>query len=138
MRGAELGIDTDIAHWQLAASVSWLDTENRSFDTDLELPRRARHGARVELDRAFGDFRLGLTGVAEGPRYDDVANTMRLPGYATLDLRAEYALTDALTLQARVANVFDRDYETVAFYNQPGREWFVTLRWTPSSSTEGL
>jgi len=132
MRGAELGIDTDIAHWQLAASVSWLDTENRSFDTDLELPRRARHGARVELDRAFGDFRLGLTGVAEGPRYDDVANTMRLPGYATLDLRAEVALTDALTLQGRVANVFDRDYETVAFYNQPGREWFVTLRWAPA------
>ena len=56
---------------------------------------------------------------------------MRLPGYATLDLRAEYALTDALTLQGRVANVFDRDYETVAFYNQPGREWFVTLRWAP-------
>ena len=131
MRGAELGIDTAIAGWQLAASASWLDTENRTFNSDLELPRRARHGARVELDRAFGDFRLGLTGVAEGPRYDDVANTRRLPGFATLDLRAEYALTDALTVQGRVANLFDRDYETVAFYNQPGREWFVTLRYAP-------
>ena len=57
---------------------------------------------------------------------------MRLAGRATLDLRAEYALTRSLTLQGRVANVFDRDYETVAFYNQPGREWFVTLRYAPA------
>ena len=132
MRGAELGIATDVADWQVAASLTWLDTRNRTFNTDLELPRRARHGARVELDRAFGDLRIGLTGIAEGPRYDDVANTMRLAGRATLDLRAEYALTRALTLQGRVANVFDRDYETVAFYNQPGREWFVTLRYAPA------
>ena len=76
------------------------------------------------MDRAFGAFRVGLTAVGEGSRYDDVANSRRLGGYGTLDLRAEYAFTSALSLQARVANVFDRDYETVAFYNQPGREWY--------------
>ena len=97
-----------------------------------ELPRRARHSARLDLDRAFGDFRVGVTGVAQGDRYDDVANTRRLPGYATVDLRAEYAFSDAMTLQGRLANVFDRDYETVSFYNQPGREWFLTLRYSPA------
>jgi vitamin B12 transporter len=25
--------------------------------------------------------------------------------------------------------VFDRDYETVQYYRQPGREWFLTLRY---------
>ncbi|MBW8807847.1 MAG: TonB-dependent receptor, partial [Lysobacter sp.] len=49
------------------------------------------------------------------------------------DLRAEYAISDALSLQARVANVFDREYETVSYYNQPGREWFVTLRYAPKN-----
>ena len=133
MRGAELGIDTELAQWQVAASVSFLDTESLTgFQAGNELPRRARHGARLELDRAFGNFRIGLTGVAEGARFDDVANTRRLPGYATLDLRAEYALTDALTVQGRLANVLDRDYETTSFYNQPGREWFVTLRYAPA------
>ncbi len=132
MRGAELGLDTDLAQWQLAASLSWLDTESLTgFHARNELPRRAGHSARLALDRAFGDFRVGITGIAAGARFDDVANTRRLPGYATLDLRAEYALTDALTLQGRLANVFDRDYETASFYNQPGREWFVTLRWEP-------
>ena len=83
------------------------------------------------MDRAFGKFRIGATAVGEGSRFDDVANTRRLGGYGTLDLRAEYAITTSLTLQARVANVFDRDYETVAFYNQAGREWFLTLRYAP-------
>ncbi|HXH00823.1 MAG TPA: TonB-dependent vitamin B12 receptor, partial [Xanthomonadaceae bacterium] len=69
--------------------------------------------------------------VSEGARFDDVANSRRLGGYSTLDLRAEYAFMPAWTLQARAANVFDRDYETVSFYNQPGREFFVTLRYAP-------
>lgn len=132
MRGAELGFDAEISGWILDGSVSWLDTENREgFYAGNELPRRARHGARIALDRAFGRLRVGVTGIAEGARYDDVANTRRLPGHATLDLRAEYALTDALTLQASLDNVFDRDYQTVSFYNQPGREWLLTLRWDP-------
>lgn len=132
MQGAELGFDTRIAEWNLDASASVVDTENRAgFNAGNQLPRRARHSARVELDRAFGAFRLGLTGVSEGARYDDVANTRRLGGYATLDLRAEYVLTSAWTLQARAANVFDRDYETASFYNQPGRELLLTLRYAP-------
>lgn len=131
MRGAELGVQATLAQWDLNGSVSWLDSENRSGDfAGNELARRA-NSARIDIDRAFGDFRVGLTAAAEGPRYDDVANTRRLGGYGTLDLRAEYALTRDLTLQARVANVFDRDYETVAFYNQPGRECFLTVRYAP-------
>jgi vitamin B12 transporter len=132
MRGAELGLGTALGEWRLDASASWLDTEQRAgFNAGRELPRRARHGARVELDRALGDWRLGLTGVAEGARWDDVANTRRLPGFATLDLRAEWALAPAWTLQGRVANLFDRDYRTASFYRQPGRAWLLTLRYAP-------
>jgi vitamin B12 transporter len=31
----------------------------------------------------------------------------------------------------RVSNVFDRDYETVAWYNQPGREYRLSVRYQP-------
>ena len=133
MRGAELTVDTTLAGWTLDASASWLDTEQRAgFNAGRELPRRADHALRVDLDRDFGAFSLGFTGLAEGDRYDDAANTRRLPGHALLDVRAEYRLARAWTLQARVANVFDRDYETVSFYRQPGREWLLTLRWSPA------
>ena len=55
----------------------------------------------------------------------------RLGGYSTLDLRLEYAIAPAWTLQAKVGNVFDRDYETVAWYNQAGRTYGLSLRYQP-------
>lgn len=130
LRGAELRVDSMLFGWTVGASASWLDTEDR--DTGNELARRASETARLELDRSFGKFRLGFTGVAEGRRYDDLANTRELGGFATLDVRGEYAFATGWTLQARVANAFDRDYETAAFYRQPGREFFVTLRFSPA------
>lgn len=130
LRGAELRVDSRLFGWDLGASASWLDPQDRRSGHDL--PRRARETARLELDRGFGKFRLGFTGVAEGDRYDDLANVRRMGGFATLDVRGEYAVTTDWTLQARVANVFDKSYETAAFYNQPGREYFVTLRFRPT------
>jgi vitamin B12 transporter len=32
-------------------------------------------------------------------------------------------------LQVNANNVFDRSYETAMFYPQPGRNWFVSLRY---------
>ncbi|MFS8063112.1 MAG: TonB-dependent vitamin B12 receptor, partial [Luteimonas sp.] len=132
LRGAELGLNSTLAGWNLDASASWLDPRSRSgfYEGNL-LPRRARQGARLDLDRAFGDWRIGVTAISEGARYDDLANTRRLGGYATLDLRGEVALTSDWRLQARVANLFDRDYQTSAFYRQPGRELQLTLRYAP-------
>jgi vitamin B12 transporter len=127
LRGAELRVDSTLYGWDIGASASWLDPEDRATGNDLV--RRARETARFDLDRRFGSVRLGFTGIAEGDRYDNLANTRRIGGHATLDVRAEYAIGSDWTLQGRIANVFDKDYETAAFYNQPGREFFVTLRY---------
>ena len=133
LRGLELGGDARWSDWSVQGSLSLLDPENRSAAAaGRDLPRRARRSARIELDRAFGRLSLGLTGVAEGERYDDFANTRRIGGYATFDLRAEYAFANDWRVQLRLANAFDRRYETVAYYNQPGREWFVTVRYAPA------
>lgn len=133
LRGAELTADATFGEWTANASYSVVDTENRSaMNTGLDLPRRAGESARIELDREFGALRLGLTATGEGARYDDFLNARRVPGHGQLDVRAEYAFNADWRLQARVANVFDNSYETVAFYNQPGRTWFVTLRYAPA------
>ncbi len=130
LRGAELQIDRTIAEWDIGFSASWLDPENRSDGhRGNDLPRRAQESARLSIDRGFGALRVGATWIGEGSRFDDLANQRRLGGYATFDLRSEYRFGDAWTLQASVANVFDRDYETAAFYNQPGRTYQLRLRY---------
>jgi vitamin B12 transporter len=131
IRGAELAGAVKLAGFDVAAQASWTDARNDSdgANHDNWLTRRARAGGRVDVDKAFGPLRLGITANGTGHRFDDAANSVRLAGYGTVDLRVEYALTPAWTLQARAANVFDRDYETVAWYNQPGREYQLTLRY---------
>ncbi|HVI58021.1 MAG TPA: TonB-dependent vitamin B12 receptor [Luteimonas sp.] len=140
IRGVEFALDTTLAGWDLSTRLSHTDPRNRTRHNpdgsdngnhDRLLARRARDTARIALDRAFGKLRLGATLNAAGHRYDDAANLVRLGGYATFDLRASYAFARAWTLEARVDNAFDRDYETIAWYEQPGREFGLALRWAP-------
>lgn len=134
IRGAEATGQLTMAGFDLSAQLSWTDARNDSAGAnhDNRLARRARLGGRFDVDRGFGRLRLGLSAYGNGARYDDAANSVRLPGYGTLDLRAEYAITADWSLQARAANVFDKRYETMAWYNQPGREYQLNLRYAPA------
>lgn len=124
--GRLMGVD-------LSANLTLLDPRNESDganDGNL-LARRPEQTFRLDVDRAIGKFAAGGTLFAAGRRFDDSANSVRLDGYTLLDLRASYAFNDALSIQARLENAFDEEYETVAWYNQPGRAFYVTLRYTP-------
>lgn len=134
IRGLEAISSLRLADWDTRLNLTLQDPENRSNTANYGklLNRRAEQSLRLDLDRAFGAYRVGATLRAESRRYDNLANTTRLPGYALVDLRAEYALTRELRLQARAENLFDKDYETVSLYNQPGRSLFVTVRYQPA------
>jgi vitamin B12 transporter len=141
IRGAELTFAAVVVGWDLSTQLSYADPRARARHTaegidnpnyDNLLPRRAPRTGRIDVDRSFGDFRFGTTLNAASARYDDAANSVRVGGYATLDLRVEYAVAADWTLQARATNVFDREYETIAWYNQPGREYGLSLRYQPA------
>lgn len=133
IRGLELWSTAHLAGWDLDANLTLLDPRNTSsgLNHDKQLARRPEQTLRLDADRRFGTLGLGATVTFSGRRYDDFANQTRLDGFALVDLRAEYALSSALRLQARLENVLDEDYETAAYYNQPGRSVFVTLRYEP-------
>ncbi|WP_312738217.1 TonB-dependent vitamin B12 receptor [Stenotrophomonas sp.] len=134
IRGAELTAGVVLAGFDINGQLSYTDSRNRtagSAQFDNWLPRRAQQTARLDVDRRFGDFRAGLTVQGAGKRFDDASNAVKVGGYGTLDLRAEYALTPSWSLLARAANVFDRRYETVAWFNQPGREYQLSVRYQP-------
>lgn len=133
IRGVEGQLGGEVGAWRMTAYLSWLQPKNRDGGPDdgNVLPRRVENSARFDLDRGFGNFTLGATVSAYGHRYDDAANTHRLGGYATLDLRGSWQLRPHWKLQARIANALDHDYETVYYFNQPGRTAYLTLRFTP-------
>ncbi|WP_313318486.1 TonB-dependent vitamin B12 receptor [Stenotrophomonas sp.] len=132
IRGAELTGFVSLAGFDINAQASFTDPRDHTSGAatyDNLLARRARTSGRIDVDKRFGPLRLGVTAAGSGHRFDNAANTVRLAGYGTMDVRVEYAINDAWSLQAKAANVFDRAYETVAWYNQPGREYQLTLRY---------
>ncbi len=133
IRGLEALFNTQIKGWHLNSNLTFLDPINRSngISRGNILPRRGEQALRIDASRQFGDYVLGAMFLAEGRRYDDLENTRKLSGYIKVDLRAEYLFNQHWRIQGRIENLFDKDYETAAFFNQPGRNFFVTLRYQP-------
>lgn len=136
IRGAEAVLTQRLGDWRWAGHLTWLDPRNRSNGANHGnlLPRRAEQALRIDLDRAVGYWQFGASVTGEGRRYDDLANTRRLDSYATVDIRAAYRLARHWHLQARAANLFDKRYETAEYFNQPGRNYFISLRYQPTSN----
>lgn len=126
--------------WQqldLRAALDHTDPRNATVGNanfGKQLARRARQALRLGADWQGGAWSAGASLQAFSHRFDEAANTNRLGGYATLDLRAEWQLarSDAGTtaLGLRINNIGGKVYATTLGYNQPGREAFLTLRHT--------
>lgn len=129
--GYSLSYESQWSGWTMAASLDHLDPRNVTpgASYDKLLPRRAKDALRLALDTELGAWRVGGSLNAFGHRFDDAANTRRLGGYTTLDLRADWRLARQWLLGLRLNNVGDKRYETVYGYNQAPREVFVTLSW---------
>jgi vitamin B12 transporter len=131
--GVTASYEAKIANISLNASIDHVNPRN---DTDGSanfnklLPRRVKNSAKLGLDFDLSAWRVGGSLVASGERFDDAANTTRLAGFATLDLRADWRIAKEWSVALRINNVTNKTYETVFGYNQPGREGYLTLRYS--------
>lgn len=127
--GWTLSYGGNLGQLGLHSSLDLLDPVNEA--TGKQLPRRAKEQLTVGADWTQGAWTYGGNVLAAGQRYDDAANANRLGGYATIDLYADWQVARDWSVQAKVNNLADRNYETALGYNQPGRAFYVTLRWQP-------
>ncbi|WP_114240172.1 TonB-dependent vitamin B12 receptor [Dyella sp. C9] len=134
IRGLEGQFGVNVYGWQVQSYLTLMQPKNEEGTYDgNQLPRRPEQTARIDIDRRFGAFGVGATYFASGKAYDDQANQYRLGGYTTTDLRASYDFLPSWRVELKLANVFDRNYETAYYYNQPGRSWYLTLRYSPAT-----
>lgn len=135
IRGLELTYAEVIANWQVNAALTLLDPENRSDGlAGNQLPRRAEQSFRLDVDRDYGRFTVGGTLIAEGRKYDDLANNREIDSYATVDLRGGWYFGADWLLQLNIVNLFDEAYETASYFNQSERSAYLTLRWRPGQA----
>jgi len=128
--GIEAEANTAINDWRLNGAISLINP--RDVSTDDILARRSRQSAHFAVDRRLGDLDVGMETIAVGKSYDDAANNVPIAGYGLLNLRARYRLARDWRVQGRIENVLDKDYQTVANYNSPGRSYFMGVSYEPS------
>lgn len=134
IRGIEGEVTTYFGPWRVGASANWLHARNRTPGSNYnnDVTYRPRYGASLDIDRnLFSRYSVGGSARLVGSRYTNDANTEKLGGYALFDLRGEMRIDDRWKLQAQIRNLLDKRYETMRYYNQPGRTFYVTLRYQP-------
>lgn len=134
--GMETQVSARVWDTDIKANLSLVDPRNQGDGPNHGnvLPRRAQQMFQLDLDRAFGKFRVGLTVNQEGRRYDDPANTIRLRGFTTVGLRASYEVYQDVVLEGRASNLFNEHYQTAFLFNQMGTNLFLSLSYRPGGS----
>lgn len=137
MHGVETGLTLRPLDW-IEARLSYTYTETKDRSTGRRLLRRPLDGlaASVEL-QPIPDLTVSAAAQAVGRR-NDVGYTstggflsyMSAPGYWSVDLAAQYRLTDNFTLYARTLNLLNKKIEDPQGFAQPGISALAGVRVT--------
>ena len=135
IRGVELQGDWHNSDWGVSGQLTGMEPLNISPGPEYDnlLNRRSKQNAALTARRflVVGGVKgsVGMVGLYQGRRYDDLANTLPMGGYLRVDLLTQWAFGHGWLIEAKVANLLDRSYQTEAYYAQPGRNYGVTVRY---------
>lgn len=131
IKGIEGTASFDTGPVQHSISYDYVDARNGL--TDAPLARRAKQQVKYQLDWALYDLDWSVTYHYLGSRYDTDFNTyqtVKMGGVSLWDVALSYPVTSQLTVRGRIANLFDKDYETVYGYHTAGREYYLSGSYT--------
>ncbi len=125
IKGAEWTGEFNTGLFMHQVSLSYLDPRYRTSGEILL--RRARQQLTYQLDWQNGGLDWSVIWHYIGQRDDNIAGgRVKLGGSSVWDLAVSYPVTAHLTVHAKIANLFDKNYETVYGYPLPGRGYYCT------------
>ncbi len=128
--GVELSYGLQLERVRLNANATWQQPQDQSDDSLLlrRAERKAALQLGYDLDRGAD---VGAELSASGPRrdFDALGNIIALPGYAVVNLYGNVPLARGFSLQARIDNLMDREYELVSGFNTSERAFYLSLNY---------
>jgi len=109
--------------FDLSLAYAWTDARDET--TGARLLRVPEHAGSATLAWTGEKLSGALTVRAEGDMDDSGGQR---EGFVTANLNAAYALTETVTLTARIENLADERYQQVLGYGEPGRSAYVGVR----------
>ncbi|MEG2359673.1 TonB-dependent receptor domain-containing protein [Acinetobacter sp.] len=131
IQGGELEVGQNLSNWMWNVNYTYQKPEDRGNTANkgkqaVYIPKQLLN---VSADYKMDKWTVGGSVHAEDKRYTNPANTQYLGAFATADVRVAYQATPEFSIQAKLANMFDKEYQTNKDYNQDGRTAWVTLRY---------
>ncbi|MCC7698232.1 TonB-dependent receptor plug domain-containing protein [Janthinobacterium sp. EB271-G4-7A] len=126
--GVELGLRGSAGAWlDFGGNYTYTEMKNVS-DRAIRLTDVPRHKltAHAVLHAAR---QLDVVAIAEANSGRWVSNTLELGGFATVNLKAVYRPLPALTLEAGVSNLADRNYALADGFPSAGRTWLTNAQY---------
>ncbi len=119
------------ANLDIRANYSIVNAINRSPGAQFgnRLALRPRDSANLSVDWTTPwKASIGASVAIVGDSFDNLANTIRLDGYALANIRASMPVSDAFEVYGRIDNLFDAEYEIVKSYGTYGRNAHIGVR----------
>lgn len=129
IEGTSLAYGFVYGAWLFDAGLDLMKPINE--DTGKRLQRRPAEMLKLAVTYSPGDWKVGGEANAVGRRYDTATEGRPMGGYGVVNLFAGKTLSRDWSLEGRINNLFDREYENAWAYAVPGREIFVGLRYRP-------
>jgi vitamin B12 transporter len=132
--GVEVQADAELgAGFKLHGAYAYTDAQDRSATPATWLLRVPRNQASAVLSWQGGKIGGALTVRAEGKQADSDPDTFAAttrPGFVTADLAGSYEVRPGIKLTARVENLFDKTYQQILGYGEPGIAGYVGVRFS--------
>ncbi len=120
--GGEAGIKWHQDDLFLSTEYAYVKTENEKDNTEIAYRPRQTITVSTGLENAIYGISASL--IARSKSYADSANSMRVPGYATVDLNAYWNIIPNVKVFTNIQNVGDVQYREV-LNTYPSNDWYV-------------
>ncbi len=132
IEGLEASYSANLGQWKIDSSAAFMNAKNdKGKYKGKYLRYRPKKILNLEISRHLGRWNIGSGIHAESGRYTNQENSDSLAGFATLDVRAEYAVAKNWSVGVKLANALDKKYETNKGYNQDGINAMLSIKYAP-------
>ncbi|NVK23445.1 MAG: TonB-dependent receptor [Gammaproteobacteria bacterium] len=119
--GAEFDLRANYLGYEHNLNFAYTDSEDGT--TGEQLIRRAKQHVNYSVNKSFKDVTLGVNYSYKGKRLD--SGGIELDAYSLLNVIALYEISSSFSIDLKLTNVLDEDYQTAANYNTQGQAFYL-------------
>lgn len=117
--GMEYGAELNFLDEKIKILMNLTSTQTKDYSTDMELPKVPQNQFNIDIKlKPISKITIGVH-IGHTGTYFDVG-TDKIKQFTLVDLTADYAATENFNVFGRMENVFDKHYQEVRGYGEPG------------------